>query len=62
MRGGKQIAMRYEDDERTLTMAEIEEILADNFGDSNYNREAGCYIDGNWLSINSILDALSANC
>lgn len=57
------MGMMYEDDERTLTMAEIEEILVEVYGDSEYDRQAGCY-GGNraWLSVDNILRALSANC
>ena len=54
---------KYEDDERTLTMAEIEDILVSCYGESEYDREAGCYAGGrNWLSIENILSELSNNC
>ena len=54
---------RYEDDERTLTMAEIEDILVSVYGESEYDRESGCY-GGNrtWLSIENVLSELSDNC
>ncbi|MBO6270305.1 MAG: hypothetical protein J6N19_14340 [Clostridium sp.] len=57
------MGMKYEDDERTLTMAEIEEILVEAYGDSEYDRQAGCYGgNGAWLSIDNILGELSAGC
>lgn len=55
--------MKYEGDERTLTMSEIEEILVGLYGDSEYDREAGCYAGNReFMSINNILRELSANC
>ena len=55
--------MKYEGDERTLTMSEIEEILVEAYGDSEYDRQAGCYGgNGTWLSIDNILRELSAGC
>ena len=49
----------YAGDERVLSMAEIEQILTEMYGDSEYDREAGCYANGNWFSVNNILRELS---
>lgn len=51
--------MKYEGNKGTLTMEEIEEILTDRYGDSEYARESGCNTDGGWLSINEILETLA---
>lgn len=53
---------KYEGDERTLTMEEIEEILVSVYGESEYARTSGCYADGAWLSIENILSELSYSC
>lgn len=52
--------LRYEDDNRTVTMADIEEILLANYGDSDYDREAGCRVNGGWLSIDNVLACIAA--
>ena len=53
--------MNYKDDERMVTMEEIEEILTNAFGDSEYDRESGCYHDGKWFSVESVLEEISRN-
>ena len=53
--------MEYIGDDRTVTMERIEEILTDYYGDSDYDREAGCYANGRWLSIDNVLAEISAN-
>lgn len=53
--------MIYAGDERVLSMAEIEQILTYLYGESDYDREAGCYSNGNWFSVNNILRELSYN-
>ena len=52
--------LKYEDDTRTATMAEIEEILLANYGDSDYDRECGCIVNGSWLSIDRVLGCIAA--
>ena len=47
--------MQYEDDKRIVTLAKIERILINTFGNS---RDSGCYHNGQWMSINSILKAI----
>lgn len=51
---------KYEDDTRTVTMAEVEEILLANYGDSDYDRECGCIVNGGWLSIDRVLGCIAA--
>lgn len=51
--------MKYESDERTLTMKDLERILCKEYGSSEYDREAGCYHDGKWFSINEILNTVA---
>ena len=50
---------KYEGNRETLTMEEIEEILTNRYGNSEYARECGCNTDGGWLSINEILETLA---
>lgn len=52
--------MKYESDERTLTMADLERILCKEYGASEYDRESGCYHDHKWFSIDNILSMVSA--
>lgn len=50
---------RYADDDTTFTLAQIEEILLEKFGDSQYERESGCYkSNGEFFSIDSVLEAI----
>lgn len=51
--------MQYADDGRTLTMAQLEEILCEVYGDSEYDRTSGCYHGHKWFSVDSILEAVS---
>lgn len=53
--------MKYGNDDRTVTMAEIEEILTSAYGDSEYAREAGCYSNHRWFSIEAVLSEISDN-
>ena len=54
--------MRYEGDRRTVTMEEIEEILVNCYGDSEYDRVSGCRGgNGSWLSVENVLEEISAN-
>lgn len=48
----------YENDNRVLTMKEIEKIIVKKFGG---DRDSGCYHNGQWMSINSILKAIAEN-
>lgn len=51
--------MQYAGDDRTLTMERLEEILCEVYGDSEYDRTSGCYHGRKWLSVDSILEAVS---
>lgn len=51
--------MKYESDERTLTMEDLEKILCKEYGASEYDRESGCYHDHKWFSIDNILSTVS---
>ena len=51
--------MKYETDERTLTMEDLEKILCKVYGTSEYDRESGCYHNGKWFSIDNILEVVS---
>lgn len=51
--------MRYKNDERTLTMKDLERILCKEYGTSEYDRESGCYHDGKWFSIDEILNTVA---
>lgn len=51
--------MKYESDERTLTMKDLERILCKEYGTSEYDRVSGCYSDGKWFSIDNILDTVA---
>ena len=48
-------------DNREITMEKLEELLCERFGGSEYDRETGCYHDGKWFSINTILECVSNN-
>lgn len=52
--------MEYEGDERSLTIEELEEILIEVYGESEYDRTSGCYINRTWLSIDNVLGEVSA--
>ena len=50
----------YENDDRTVTMEQIEIILTEAYGNSEYDRQAGCRGgNGNWLSIDNVLAEIS---
>ena len=51
--------MKYESDDRTLTMEDLEKILCKVYGSSEYDRESGCYHNGKWFSVDNILEAVS---
>ena len=52
----EKIKYEYEGDNRILTMEDIEKILIRVLGG---NRDSGCYHNGRWMSINTILEAIS---
>lgn len=54
--------MLYEGDRRELAMEDIERALVEHFGESDYDREAGCYSNGEWMSVNSILSIIAYEC
>lgn len=49
----------YSGDTRTVTMEQLEEILCDCFGGSEYDRSSGCNHNGKWFSIDKILAEVS---
>ena len=51
----------YDGDKRTITMEQIERALTDTYGDSDYARECGCYVENEWLSIRNVLATISEN-
>lgn len=53
--------LQYADDDRTLTMAQLEEIMISEYGSSEYDRTSGCYHDGKWFSIDNILKSVSGS-
>ena len=55
----EEYGMQFEGDERTLTMEQLEEILCENFGNSEYDRTSGCRTPYGWLSIDNILWCVS---
>lgn len=55
------MGMRYENDERMISMAEIERILTNLYGTSEHSRECGCYVNGNWLSVEDVLTEIASN-
>ena len=52
--------MKYENDKRMVSMADIEEILVANYGEGDYDRKAGCSINGNWLSVDNVLACIAS--
>ena len=53
--------MKYDGDTRSLTIEELEKILVRTFGGGEYERTAGCYLNGRWVSVDSILEKVSEN-
>jgi hypothetical protein len=51
---------RYENDERQLTMAEIERLLCRAYR-CDSDEERGCYLNGRWFSVKYVLEILDAN-
>jgi hypothetical protein len=50
--------MKYQDNNNLITVAQIERALTEKYGDSDYDREAGCSCDGEWLSIEEVLSCI----
>lgn len=52
--------LQYADDDRTLTMAQLEKILISEYGSGKYDRTSGCYhYGGKWFSVDNILESVS---
>lgn len=49
----------YQDDDRTISMEDIEQALCDRYGWSEYDKETGCYSrEGGWFSVKEILKTI----
>lgn len=53
--------MKYEGNEDVITLEQAERALTEVYGNSAYDREAGCYSNGNWFSVDAVLNILAEN-
>ena len=53
--------MKYQGNEDVITLEAAERALTEAYGDSDYDREAGCYSNGNWFSVDAVLNILAEN-
>lgn len=52
--------VNYEGDKRTISMEDLEKVLCNRYGWSDYDKEAGCNTwKGGWFSIDRVLELVS---
>ena len=50
----------YADDERVISLADLEKALCERYGWSEYDKEAGCHThEGGWFSIDDVLKTVA---
>ena len=52
--------INYEGDKRTISMEDLEKVLCNRYGWSDYAKQAGCHCwQGGWINIDNILETAS---